>query len=306
MKKTMAPALILSTLLLTFSGCGSDSDSSGGGSINLPDGKTMIFFDNESSRQYSYNTDTESFEDMNTKSHATYNMENKNGTLFTWFDKTSLDVDQKIVMFSKDYNFADDGNITYEDFHYLGHFHEEDNVKHFAAHSNDEFNPDTSGDKKKAVLKRLNTTLAGREKIRAKLTEVLPEREGLCNFFVFKHEHKKSEDDNATEEAAPHIALSKSGKVYVYKESNETLSLMQSVFSLDGVTECTENNSAILKNSDHGVLIFSAQSQKLYLVDEHGMDFHQHATWNISKFLPSDFTPTSVAAISDEEHEHDH
>jgi len=307
MKKTIVPAIILSGLLLAFSGCGSDSDSSGGSSIDLPDGKTMIFFDNKSARQYSYNTDTEIAEDMNTESNATFNMTGKTGTLFSWLDETPQGDEQKIVMFHDSYDFAVDGNATFEDFHYLGHFHEEDNVKHFAAHSNSEFDPAVSSDAKKAAMVRLNTALAEREEIKEELSEVLPDGEVLCNFFVFDHDHHDEEDDNATEEEAiPHIALSGSGKVYVYGESNETLTSSQPVFALDGVSECKEAESAIIQSSDDGVFIFSANSQKLYLVDNHGMDFHQHSSWNIGKFLPEGFTPTGVAAIGEGEADHDH
>lgn len=308
MKKNLLPAFVLSGFLLAFSGCGSDSND---GVVDiLDDGKTMIFYDKDSAAQYSYNTDTETAEDMNAESNATYNMTGKTGTLFTWFDELPTGaIDQKIVMFYDNYDFATDGNATFEDFHYLGHFHTEDNEKHFAAHSNLEFDPAVSSDAKKSALARLNTALAEKEEIREELKGVLPAGEALCNFFVFDHAHEEGEEDNTTEEheEAPHIALTGTGKVYVYEENNETLTQSQAAFQLTGITACTEENSAIIKDSEHGVLIFSAESQKLYLVDEHGMDFHNHSTWNVGKFLPEGFTPTSVAAIGEySEEDHDH
>ena len=305
MKKIIAPAVLLSSLLLTFSGCGSDSSSTKTVDI-LPDGKTIVFYDKASSSQYSYNTDTETYEDMNAKADANYNMTGKTGRLFSWADETPVGVDQKIVMFHDSYDFATDGNATFEDFHYLGHFHQEDNVKHFAAHSNLEFDPATSSDQKKGAMVRLNKSLAEREEIKKELTDVLPAGESLCNFFVFEHEHDHEEggDHNESEEVVPHIALSQSGKVYVYTENNEVLTLSQPAFALSGVTECKEEESAIIANGDHGVLMFSADSQKLYDVDEHGMDFHEHGSWNVGKFLPEGFIPTGVAAISEEESEH--
>jgi hypothetical protein len=197
-----------------------------------------------------------------------------------------------------------DVNVTHNDFHYLGHFHEENNEKFFAAHSADEFDPAVASEKKLATLDALSAHLHEQEEIRAEIEEALPGNEMLCNFFVFEHSHEA--DTNETEEeAAPHIALTESGKVYVFAEVNETLSEIQEPVVLDGVTECQESESSIIQNGDHGVIIFSAQTQKLYLVDNHGMDFHQHSSWDIGRFLPTGFTPTDMAGIG-EGHEGDH
>ncbi len=304
MKLTKLTTILLTAFLLV--GCGSSSDTSNG--LDLPDGKTLIFFDNESSKQYMYNTDTETSEDMNTDTTQNYNMTDKNGKIIVWNHKTANGIDQKIVMLHDDFNI-NEGNLTYNNFHYLGHFHTEDEKQVFAAHSPDEFDPTVSSDKKKATLNTFNMHLIEQEEIKQEITEALPIGEELCNFFVFEHVHEESEDHNETqeEEAAPHLALSKSGKVYVFEEGEAGLAQSQATFGLDGVTSCEEDKSSIIQNSEHGVLIFSAESQKLYLVDEHGMDFHQHSSWTASKFLPTGFTPSQLAGIgkSDEE-SHDH
>jgi len=305
MKLHTTTLLLLGTLL---AGCGGGSSSDAGTSdttmntIDLPDGLTMIFFDNTTSRQYLYDTQSEKYEDMNSDSTQNYDMSGKHGLPIVWFHKTSAGVDQKIVMLKEDFVIGD-GNVSYQSFHYLGHFHEANNEKHFAAHSADEFNPDNNASSAKlAALKALNAHLLKQEEIKAEIANALPSGESLCNYYVLEEEH----EDNAThEEAAAHIALSTTGQVYLLSEQNGTLLPTQAVFGLEGVSYCESDKSAIVKANDHGVIIFSAQSQKLYLVDNHGVDFHQHSTWDIAKFLPAGFTPTVMTSIV-EEGTHDH
>jgi thiamine phosphate synthase YjbQ (UPF0047 family) len=309
--KLQTTALLLSGALLV--GCGSSSDSTNDANnttaIDITDGLTMIFFDNVSSKQYLYNTDTETYEDMNADETQNYDMTGRHGKPYVWFHETTAGVDQKIVMLNEDFDI-NEGNVTYESFQYLGHFHEENNEQHFAAHSPDEFDPDNNASAAKlAALNALSADLLEKEEIKEEIAEALPSGESLCNFFVFEHDHE--EEDNETEkheeEAAAHIALTTTGSVYVFVEQNGTLQSTQAAFALEGVSACETDKSAIVKASDYGVIIFSAQSQKLYLVDNHGMDFHQHSTWDIAKFLPAGFTPTSLASIVEEgEHDHDH
>ncbi|CAA6820576.1 MAG: Unknown protein [uncultured Sulfurovum sp.] len=298
----------LTTLLLV--GCGSSSSTPTSvdltSSLDLPDEKTFIFFDNESSDQYLYNTTSDTNMDMNTDENATYNMTGKTGKLIRWDHETTAGVDQKIVMLNYDFDI-NNGDLTYNDFKYLGHFHEEDNVNVFASHSNEEFDPAISSDAKKATLISLNTHLREQEEIKKEIAEAIPSTEELCNFYAFEHDH---EDENTTEEehaGAAHIALTKSGKVYVYHEEEGTEGLTQegSAFALEGVSTCEEDRSSIVKASDYGVYIFSAESQTLYLVDSHGEDFHRHSKWTGSKFLPTNFTPTEFVGIGESD-DHDH
>jgi len=304
MKLHTATLLLLGTLL---AGCGGGSSSNAEATdttmngINLPDGLTMIFFDNTTSRQYLYDSDSEKYEDMNSDSTQNYDMSGKHGLPIVWFHESATGVDQKLVMLNDAFSINDE-NVSYRSFHYLGHFHEENNEKHFAAHRADEFNPDNNASSAKlATLEALNAHLLQQEEIKAKIANALPSGESLCNYYVLE-EH----EDNAThEEAMTHIALSATGQVYVLSEQNGTLQPIQAAFGLEGVSYCESDKSAIVKANDHGVIIFSTQSQKLYLVDNHGLDFHQHSTWDIAKFLPAGFTPTVMTSIV-EEGAHDH
>lgn len=272
--------------------------------LDLPNGKTLIFFDNSSSNQYLYNTDTEVYENMNADASNNYNMKDKHGKLAT--------IDGKIVIFHDNFDI-NEGNLTSNDFYYLGHFHTEDDKKVFAAHSHSEFDEATASDEKKAVLNEINAHLLEQEDIKQEISEALPSGEELCNFFVLgeegeHHHHHDEKVSNKTEEVAPpHLALTKSGKVYVFKDGENGLTSTQPEFALDGVTNCEEDKSSIIRYNDHGVLVFTADSQKLYDVDSHGLDFHQHAYWTASKFLPTGFTPTQLAGIGEgEDEDHDH
>ncbi len=303
-KLSMLSAVLVTTM--TFSGCGSNSgsgsDNNDSSGLDLPDGKTLIFYDAKSSKQYSYDTETERSTQMNV-AEKNYDMEGKSGNIFTWFDPTDgTKIDQKIIMFKDTYDYSVDGNVTYDDFHYLGHFHTEDNAQVFAAHSASEFDPDNNASTKKlAALKRLSKTFAERALQKEKILGVLPADKVLCNYFKIEHTEVEEEP-----EALPYVALTTNGQIYIYGETNETLSSLQAPIQLEGVTECKEDESAIAHYGEEGVLVFSAQTQKLYLVDSHGDDFHQHSTFTISKFLPEGFTPTQMAGIGEGEGDHDH
>ncbi|CAA6804746.1 MAG: Unknown protein [uncultured Sulfurovum sp.] len=300
MKKIWIASAIATAMIMT--GCGSSSSSNEETTaIDLPDGKTLIFFDNASSAQYLYNTDTETASSMNIAGEN-YDMTGKNGQLVMWNHETDAGVDQKIVMVDEYFDITN-GSFTYEDMHYLGHFHEENSVPVFAAHSADEFDPAVSSDGQKAALVSFNAHLTEQNEIKNEIAEALPSGETLCNFFVFEHE---DHDDGEEEEATPHIALTTTGKMYIFEENEEGLVASQSTFLLDGVSQCSQNQSGIIKNDDYGVLVFSAQSQKIYLVDSHGEDFHVHSTWDTDRFLPAGFTPTTFTGIGESDEYHDH
>ncbi|HHD75956.1 MAG TPA: hypothetical protein ENK95_03910 [Campylobacterales bacterium] len=302
MKLTNTALALLTALFLV--GCGNSSTEE---KLNLPDGKTLIFFDNASSKQYLYDTTEDKSEDMNADSTKNYNMTNKNGKLYVWNHEISEGkYEEKIVMLKDDYTIG--STLTYENFHYLGHFHEEDNKHVFAAHASSEFDPVSSSVAKKNALVALNKSLSEHADVKKEIAEVLPSGEELCNFFVLgedDHDHAKT-SNKTEEETAAHLALTKTGKMYIFKEDNVTKKLTesQSAFSIEGITACEEDKVSIIKNDDHGVLLFSAESQILYLIDSHGEDFHQHSKWTGSKFLPTGFTPTQLAGISESDEQH--
>jgi hypothetical protein len=293
---------------VVFSGCGSDLDNAGGSMLDLPDGKTLIFYDANSGSQYSYDTDSDTYTSMDVEGQNYDMIGNTDGQIFTWFDPTDgTAIDQKIVMFNSTYDYSIDGNVTSDDFYYLGHFHTEDENQVFAAHSADEFDPDNNASAAKLnALKRLSTSLGERELQKNAILDVLPDTKTLCNYHKIDHTEVEEHEEGEEEELLPYVALTTDGQIYVYEEDeNGTLSPLQAAVQLEGVTECTEDTSAIVQYSEEGVLVFSAFTQKLYLVDAHGGDFHQHSSFTVSKFLPTDFTPTQMAGIGEGDHDHD-
>ncbi len=325
MKKILMASAAAVAIMMT--GCGGGSSSADGGDHEeaLPEGLTFVMFDNVTSEQYSYETAHAEFEDMNVEGEN-YDMTGKNGKLVVW-TQHMVDSDgneteeQKVVMLNDvDYNILyDDDNVTYDNIHYLGHFHDDG----FAAHSADEFDPavetnETILAKKQAALDSLSAHLLEREEIRTELEEALLNVHAtgdLCNFIVLG-EHEEHDEQVAEEHGVPHIALTTDGYVYVFEENAATHELVQEGvhFLLDGVTNCTETMSDIVQVGESGVAIFSAQTQKLYMVDKHeaeepstyGTDFHVHSTVEISEIMPAGFTPTSVVAIGEGEHDHVH
>jgi len=328
MKNFLMASAVAAAIMMT--GCGGGSSSSDVieeiHEEALPAGLAFIMFDNVTSEQYMYDTEHEEFEDMNIEGEN-YDMTGENGKLVVWTHHMEEDgvetEEQKIVMLNDvDYNILnDDDNVTYDNIHYLGHFHDDG----FAAHSAEEFDPSVETNEtilaaKQAALDSLSAHLLEREEIREELEEALLNVNAtgdLCNFIVLG-EHEEH-DENVTEEhGTPHIAVTTDGYVYVFEAHEEggihELEQDGVHFLLDGVTNCTETESDILQIGETGVAIFSAQTQKLYLVDKHeddetatyGTDFHVHSTVEISDIMPAGFTPSSVAAIGEGEHDHEH
>jgi len=305
LKKTVLPIL----LLIAISGCDSDNDNNNGSNgADLPDEKTLVFYNQTTADQYSYDTDSETAGDLNADATSNFYMVGEDtGRLFYWPDEyTEGEVDEKIVMLKADYDYATDGNITHEDFIYLGHFHDEA----LAAHSADEFDPasESYSAAKGEALVRLNTYLAEQDAIRTEITEALETvapTEALCNFFVPSHHH--DEEEGEEEESIPHYALSDAGKLYVFEENTSAeLESIQSAISLEGVDSCTAMGSGMTAYGEHGVLVFSSDSQKLYLVDSHGLDYHQHSQWDLSEFMPAGFSADMMIGLGEgEAHDHD-
>lgn len=327
MKKIWIASAAAAALMMTGCGGGSSSsdDTQEPHEDALPAGLTFIMFDNATGDQYSFDTEHEEFEDMNVEGEN-YDMTGENGKLVVWTHHMEVDgeetEEQKVVMLNDvDYNILNDGNVTYENIHYLGHFHDDG----FAAHSADEFDPAVETNatilaKKLVALDSLSEHLLEQEVIREELEEALSNVNAtgdLCNFIVLG-EHEEHEEEVHEEHGTPHIALTTDGYVYVFEEHEEggihELEQDGVHFLLDGVTNCTEMKSDMLQIEESGIAIFSAETQKLYLVDKHeseesttyGTDFHVHSTVAISEILPAGFTPTSVAVIGEGEHDHEH
>ncbi len=280
-KNYFTPMAATVATLLMLSGCGSDSSSNNSVSDPLElesDGKTLIFYSASTNEQYAFNVDSESTTDLNAITNFTMNP-NDAGRLFVWIDNKGDDNasndEEKVLMFTQEYDFAHDGNATSEDFYYLGHFHshtDDHNMTSYelAAHDNDEFNV-TDGAKYNAML-RLNTYLAAQENLKTELTSLLPaQANGICMFHQFENE----------EGATFYYVMGTNGTMYIY---DSAYTFKDSV----AVSSNCESNGVGISSTEDGVLLFLSNTQKVYSVDSHedGV-YHVHNSWDLSDLLGS-------------------
>lgn len=282
-------AFILGAVLV-LSGCGSSSDNSSDSAKTDPlelesDGKTLIFYSALANSQYGFEVDSQKIINLQQSTDddgndiSNFNIATSNrGKLFIWIDDkgdSNLSNDEsKVLMFKQDYSFKDDGNASWEDFYYLGHFHgETENSKttyHLAAHSNAEFNV-TSGAKYDAIV-RINRYLATQNTLENNLSNILPtEANGLCGFYTSIKEEGES----------LYYAMGKNGTLYIY---DKDMSKLDSVT----ITDICEENKFGISSTEDGVLLFSEHTQKVYAVDSHDDGiYHMHTSWDVSRFIGS-------------------
>jgi hypothetical protein len=308
MKTNFKLSLALSSLLL-FSGCGSDDDdnnndevvneNSGVSNVEIDGDKTLFFYNSNTGKQFTFETNSSKWNNLNSDENSSfYTLDKEAGKMFYWADQPAETIDEKIVMLKENYDFETDGNLTYENFLYLGHFHDSE----LASHSPSEFSPENIVEAKEKALIRLNTYFSHQLEIRDEISEAMEdENQTLCNFFVPTHEHDEEEHE---EEAIPHYAISETGIVYVFEEGENGLEKVGYV-PLNGVSECSKNESG-MTSSGEGVFVFSGETQKLYLVDSHDDgDYHEHSNWSLSELIPN-FEATQMIGFGSGEHAHEY
>lgn len=288
---------------LLFTGCGSDSssDENHDGDISKlsAEGKTFVFYNETTGSQYVVDPDHQLISSLDTNESSNFYMLGKEAAKLTyWPDETTGD--PKIVMLKKGFSI-EDANVTHQDFEYLGHFHGTD----LAAHSSDEFDPSVASAAKTATLARFSEHLREQAEIQAEIQEALSsEGEELCDFYVQGHHE---EDTNTTQESAIHYVLTKSAKVLFYVDGDAGLEKLQGqlAVNLSAASSCEVDKSGITA-SHAGVFIFLESTQRLYLVDSHGLDYHEHSAWDLSEFMPSGFDASQMIGFGEDDGEHDH
>ncbi|MDD3591952.1 MAG: hypothetical protein PHO65_04890 [Sulfurovum sp.] len=301
-KNTVKSAASALAAIFALSGCSGSGDSRGS-DTELPEleahGKTLQFYDSSDNSQYAYvvedgtilnlqDPDLEYDEDLS----AMIMEDGEVGKFYTWIDdkgddNASNDV-EKIMMMDAGYSYATDGNATWNDFYYLQHLNSE---AHMHPHSNDEFNVTEGG--KFIMMQRFNKNLAEHyaktQEIETKLAEKGAE---LCGW------HKLEADFGTF-----YFVAGIDGKMYVYGENLD----FKDEYTMDGVTSCEADRHGFTSSAD-GVLFFSAESQKIHLVDSHdnGAVWHEHTTFDLSEILGAGKTATTMTGIGEiEEHDHD-
>ncbi|WP_319380671.1 hypothetical protein [Thiomicrorhabdus sp.] len=319
-KTTMTAAMAA----LLLSGCGGGSDSTEDSyESGLPENLTLSFIDAASPQYFALNTNDDSVTDLNDLAASSgdsavqklaLNDTSVLGSIFFWPDFRLVDgeekLDGKYLVMKPDY-VADDA-IDSTKFVQLVHFHGTD----LAAHSADEFENPEEGSGKALALQRLNAYVAEQKELKEEVAEALPEDQTLCRAYVdpyLKFELEQEEATATAEEEAHvhgdlvHFALTKSGRVYFYKEGENGLESTQGFVVLDDVEQIDNcARTTIARSSEDGVLIFVPDSQSLYLVDSHGADYHQHSQWSVPTVLQNDGLYLDMMAVLGEGAEHDH
>lgn len=306
MKKqiNISMAVVLGATLL-LSGCGGSSSGSGaqdGSVANLKvEGKVFHFYNVASGEQYLVDTDAKSVTSLNSDATSNlYRVAKEAGQLFywPWIVDNALSA-EKTVMLRAEYDYARDGNLTYEDIYYLGDLLA--SPPH--AHAGSEFNDPS----KEPVLQNLNSYLAHQQEIQEEIKEALAlESKQLCSFFVPAHAHEEEEH------GAAHYAITTDAKVYIFEEGEEGLEKDAGPIALTGATSCLAQESGITTSGEHGVYVFLKETQSLYLVDAHelpegGMTIpHQHSVWELKSFMPAGFSASQMIGYGagDSGHEH--
>lgn len=326
MKKWIAlPALVAGALMLSSCGSSSSSSSSNpadsGTATGLPEKLHLNLVNATSGAYYSYDTSTGKRVNLNelaaaSEESAVQKLQLKDtsvlGHFFHWADFRVVNgvekKDMKYVLMRPTYT---PGNtIDSDQFIQLAHFHGET----LAAHSADEFANPEAGSNKEAGLQRLNSAVTAQKELKEELSEVMPAGETLCRAFIDPYiQFEQAQKTAAAAEAEHahgelmHFALSNTGRVYFFKEKDEKLQQAQGFVKLDDVVTIENcSRTTIARASDDGVLVFIPDTQKLYLVDAHGGDYHQHSTWSLSTLLPAGERADMVAIIgAGATHEHE-
>lgn len=297
MKKNIGKSIALILGIgLTFSGCGgTDGGTTQTDPLELEsDGKTLVFYSASTNEQYAFEVDSQNIINLNAASYQDHNLTNFNmsasekGKPFIWIDDkgdtNSSNDEGKLVMFKQEYSFANDGNATWEDFYYLGHFHSQtvnnQTSYYLAAHDNDEFNT-TSGGKYNAMI-RLNEFLAREYTLEQNLSAIIPsEANGLCGFHTFVNESGETF----------YYTIGKNGTVYVY---DDAYNFKDSV----AVSDSCMPNEMGMSSTEDGVLLFLKSTQKVYSVDSHedGI-YHIHNSWDVSRLIGSGHTADVMVGL---------
>jgi hypothetical protein len=295
---------------------GKDDDDDKKTSLGLPEGKTLVFIDASSPKHYALNTTTEALTDLNTLAASSadssiqklaINDTSTIGYFFHWPDFREVgdddQLDDKYLLMKPNEDLATDIDST--KVMQLVHFHGDD----LAAHSADEFESPEPGSAKEVGLARLN---AYRVKYNALFDEVeealgadtTAEGQTLCKAFIDPYQAYEDGDHYH----GMHFGLTTSGRVYFYQpnESDE-MEIAQGFVTLTGVSSIQNcDRVTITRTGDDGVLVFIPDTQRLYLVDSHGGDYHLHSTWLIADILPAGVTADLMAALGEGDEDHDH
>lgn len=245
----------------------------------------MVFAKADGSVLSSYHSGTKSATNLNDNTELTLSNQTIGGLLF-WQDGE----DQKaVVLNTAGYSFANQATrpIDQPDLHYTLHYHNEALASHKPAAILD------------AEISSLNTFLNEQKDIEQEITAALPTDKKLCHFKVAKQSYKGAEVD-------VHFALTTDGWLYFYQDGASGLEsltnqppaqLTDSVNATTPIADCHKTGFAV--ESDAGVLVWLADTQKLYGVDNHQQDYHLHEVMDLADYIGAGKSADYMVAIGE-------
>jgi len=300
--KKIATFVMLTGLL--FSGCGdnNDTDSDEHDHEHGDDERSLIFYNDTTNDHLVYDMHEEQLIDLNNATYihddeeqdiSNFNLtSSQSGVPFVWLDnKGDDDVsndEEKIIMFNSSYDFQ--SAVTWEDFYYLGHFHEadhdhdeEETEEHaedeehaeyvLAAHSNDEFDV-TSGGKYEA-MERLTTYITEQNQLKIDLASALPDdaATSICGVYT---------NIDLEENITSYYAMGTNGTFYAFDKNDTSYTYVDQVAVADS---CTPNEMG-MSGIENGVWVFLKDTQTIYEVDKHDDGvYHIHETMDASDYI---------------------
>ncbi len=323
LKKSLRASLLLAcgAVLGACSSSSSDDAAAGGSaSVDMPEGLSLVLLNASTGAYYLFDAETETRTDLNDLAQRSQDSAVQKllisdtstiGHFFSWPDFRVANgqemLDDKYLLMKPGY--IPGSEISADKFVQLAHFHDAT----LAAHSADEFANPEPGSSRAAGMARLNSHVSEQAELVAELAAVLPAGETLCRAFVdpyvkFEHEQEPAGEGAAEHEHGDlvHMALTTSGRMHFFAEGDAGLAPTQGFVKLDNVTFIENcDRTTIAHASEDGVLVFVPDTQRIYLVDSHGGDYHQHSTWPISAILPRGVRADLVAVMgAGADHDH--
>ena len=309
-KLTVASFFCISTLILSGCGGGGSSSSVDDMSIELPEGLSLSLLNAGTGAYYRFDTTTETRIDLNEIAASSQDSAVQNlaitdtstvGYFFHWPAFSEVDGEKQLDMIYllMRPSYQDGSTIDADQMVQLTHFHGET----LGAHSADEARDPEPGSRWEQALLRLNSFVDEQSELEAEVSELMPVGTQLCRAYI--DPYLKLEEEHHHDHV--HYALDSTGRMYFFAEGDNGLEQKQGFVQLDEVSNISDcSRTTVARVSEDGVLVFIPDTQRLYLVDSHGGDFHQHSTWPVSALVPENETVDLVAIIgTGDDHDHE-
>lgn len=320
--------------------------------IGLPGGQKIALLNSVDGRYHVYDTDSYAISDLNLAARTSQDGDVQNmeitdtstvGHFLHFPDVRTVGEETSIsdwyALMKPGYDAGT--TVTAEDFVKLVHLHDGE----LAAHRADEYEGLEAGSQRAEFMERLNAFVTEQAELDEEVGEVLNAAgQSLCRAYVDPyqkhgvehegehdhdddHDHAKVLKEEGTHEGdhdhdhegehdhheLVHFGLTDSGRIYFYHEEEAGLESFQGFVTLSGVETILDcDKTTITRINEEAIMVFVPDNQMLYLVDNHGGEWHEHESWAVAELngLQADMVAIlpngSDHDHEGEEHDHDH